>query len=41
MEYHCYIDFDGKISLSTKKVKAVKEWTVPKMQREVRSLVEF
>jgi hypothetical protein len=40
MEYHCYIDSGGKLSLSTKKVKAVKEWPVPKMQREVGSLVE-
>jgi hypothetical protein len=41
VEYLCYIVTGGKLSVSTKNFKAVKEWPVPKTQREVRSFVQF
>jgi hypothetical protein len=39
MEYLGYTVSAGRISVSTKKVKAVADWPVPTMQKEVRSFV--
>jgi hypothetical protein len=41
MDYLGYTNSGGKLSVSTKKVEAVKEWPVPKTQREVHSFVQF
>jgi hypothetical protein len=41
MEYLGYTVYGGKLSVSTKKVEAVKEWLVPKTQHEVRTFVQF
>jgi hypothetical protein len=40
MEYLGYTVFVGKISVSTKKVKAVAKWLMPTTQKEVRSFVQ-
>jgi hypothetical protein len=39
MKYLAYTISGGKLSISTKRVEAVKEWVVPKIQREARSFV--
>jgi hypothetical protein len=41
MEYLGYTVLAGKISVSTKKVKAVADWPVPTTQKEVRTFVQF
>jgi hypothetical protein len=41
MEYLGCIVSGGKLYVSTKKVKAVKEWLVPNAQREVCSFVQL
>jgi hypothetical protein len=41
MQYLGYTISGGKLSVSTNKVEAVKEWPVPKTQREVYSFVHF
>jgi hypothetical protein len=41
MEFLGYTVSTGKISVSTKKVEAVADWTVPTTQKEVRSFVQF
>jgi hypothetical protein len=39
--YFGYNVSGGKVCVSTKKVAAVKKWSVTKTQREVRSFVQF
>jgi hypothetical protein len=41
MEYLVFIVTGGQLSVSTQKVEAVKEWPVPKTQREARSFIQF
>jgi hypothetical protein len=41
MEYLNLTMLAGKISVSTKKVKAVADWPVPTTQKEIRSFVQF
>jgi hypothetical protein len=41
IEYLGYTVSGGKLSVSTKKVEDVKDWPVPKTQREVRIFVNF
>jgi hypothetical protein len=41
MEYLDYTVSDGKLSVSSKKVEAVKEWPVPETKREVRNFARF
>jgi hypothetical protein len=41
MEYSGYTRSKGKISVSTKKVEALKDWRVHATQKEARSFVQF
>jgi ABC-type methionine transport system ATPase subunit len=41
MEYLGYTMFDGKISVSTKKVEALAEWPLPTTRKEVNIFVQF
>jgi hypothetical protein len=41
MEYLGFVVTGGKLSMSTQKVKAVKESPVPKTQRKARSFLQF
>jgi hypothetical protein len=41
MEDLGYTISGGKLCVSQKKVEAVKEWPVPRTQREVRNFVQF